>query len=186
VWTLSPQQLNSISAMSDSDYIAHLQSCFGTRAGLFSAPTPRKAYPLSKSHLPTPYAQRALALGNAAHTVHPVAGQGFNLGLRDVASLAEQLIDAAQPHTDIGSHAFLQAYADSRTDDVQQVSRFTDGLLTLFTHRSSLLKLGRNIGLSVVENLPFVKRALLTRSMGLGRKQSRMARGLRSRTGSPE
>ena len=178
VWTLSPEELETVSRMSDDHYLAHLQSTFGTRAGLFSAPTPRKTYPLSKSCLRTPFSHRVLALGNAAHTVHPVAGQGFNLGLRDVATLAEVLQQASASEADIGSEAFLQDYADLRAEDTRRVAQFTDGLLSIFNHPSALVQLGRNIGLTAVENLPFIKRALLKRTMGLGRHQPRLARGL--------
>ncbi len=183
VWTLSPENLTRIEAMDDMDYIACLQDAFGTTAGLFSKPTSRKAYPLARSILNTPYSERVLVLGNAAHTVHPVAGQGFNLGLRDVAALAEQLLESEQDISDIGSLAFLQHYAQSRTQDTQRVSQFTDGLLKIFSHSSPLVAAGRNLGLAVVENLPFVKRALLRHSMGLGKGQPRLARGLKLRRG---
>lgn len=181
VWTLAPHELERISALSDADYLTELQSVFGTRAGVFSEPAPRKAYPLSKSILSTPYSPRILALGNAAHTVHPVAGQGFNLGLRDVAALAEQLLQNVDAKQDIGEIEFLAAYSQQRQIDAQRVGQFTDGLLGIFSHRSPLLSLGRNIGLAAVENLPFVKRALLKRSMGLGKNQPRLARGLKIR-----
>jgi 2-octaprenyl-6-methoxyphenol hydroxylase len=179
VWTLSPEELETVSKMSDKQYLAHLQTTFGTRAGLFNAPTPRKSYPLSKSSLKTPYSNRVLALGNAAHTVHPVAGQGFNLGLRDIATLAELLMQASTADSDIGSTAFLKNYADLRAEDTRRVAQFTDGLLSIFNHSSPLIKLGRNIGLTAIENLPFVKRALLKRTMGLGSTQPRLARGLK-------
>ena len=178
VWTLAPGDLQRISSLSDEAYIEQLQEVFGTHAGLFSEPTPRKSYALSKGMLQTPCRHRVVALGNAAHTVHPVAGQGFNLGLRDVAELAENLLLSTPQDTDIGSNAFLQAYAKRRERDTRRVGQFTDGLLTLFTHRSPLIQLGRNLGLAAVENLPFAKRALLKRSMGMGRNQPRLARGL--------
>ena len=181
VWTLSPETLKKIAVMSDDNYLKELQTVFGTRAGLFSDATPRKTYPLSRSTLQTPYTQRILALGNAAHTVHPVAGQGFNLGLRDVAELAERLIQALTSDTDIGTKGFLEAYSKSRSDDIRRVGQFTDSLLTIFSHRSPFIKIGRNLGLTAVENLPFVKRALLKRTMGLGRNQSRLAHGLKLR-----
>lgn len=183
VWTLSPENLERIESMDDSDYLNGLQEAFGTTAGMFSAPTPRKSYPLARSILNTPYSERVLVLGNAAHTVHPVAGQGFNLGLRDVAALAEQLIQPESEISDIGSLQFLQHYAQTRTQDTQRVSQFTDGLLKIFGHPSPLVSAGRNLGLAVVENLPFVKRALLRRSMGLGKHQPRLARGLKLRHG---
>lgn len=184
VWTVSPKNLQGIEAMNDADYIARLQEAFGTSAGLFSAPTPRKGYPLARSILNTPYTERVLVLGNAAHTVHPVAGQGFNLGLRDVAALAEKLLQAEPETLDIGSLAFLQHYAQSRALDTQRVGQFTDGLLKIFTHTSPLVAAGRNLGLAVVENLPFIKRALLRRSMGLEKHQPRLARGLKLKRGS--
>ena len=180
VWTLSPDELSRINALSDDDFITQLQSVFGTRAGLFSKPTPRKAYPLSKSELKTPYSERVLALGNAAHTVHPVAGQGFNLGLRDVAALAEQLL-LDEAGKDIGAIEFLESYSQNRARDTQRVGQFTDGLLNIFSHPSPLIQLGRNIGLAAIENLPFVKRALLKRTMGMGKNQPRLARGLKIR-----
>lgn len=181
VWTLSPENLKRIEALDDPEYIACLQDAFGTTAGLFSTPTPRKAYPLARSILNTPYSERVLVLGNAAHTVHPVAGQGFNLGLRDVAALAEQLIQPECEISDIGALSFLQHYAQSRAQDTQRVSQFTDGLLKVFSHPSPLVSAGRNLGLAVVENLPFLKRALLRHSMGLGKHQPRLARGLKLR-----
>ena len=179
VWTLSREELETVSTLSDEQFLAHLQTTFGTRAGLFSAPTPRKTYPLSRNSLKTPYSNRVLALGNAAHTVHPVAGQGFNLGLRDIATLAELLMQTSTSDSDIGSIEFLRNYADLRADDTRRVAQFTDGLLSIFNHSSPLVQLGRNLGLTVVENLPFVKRALLKRTTGLGPEQPRMARGLK-------
>lgn len=180
VWTLAPDELERLSDLSDSDFITELQSVFGTRAGLLSDPTPRKAYPLSKSELKTPYSERVLALGNAAHTVHPVAGQGFNLGLRDVAALAEQLL-LDETEQDIGAISFLESYSQNRARDTQRVGQFTDGLLNTFSHPSPIIQIGRNIGLVAIENLPFVKRALLKRSMGMGKNQPRLARGLKIR-----
>jgi 2-octaprenyl-6-methoxyphenol hydroxylase len=178
VWTLMPERLQIISAMTDGQFLEELQSTFGTRAGFFSQPTPRKAYSLTRSMLQSPYSSRILALGNAAHTVHPVAGQGFNLGLRDVATLAEILIQVSGSDTDIGNTGFLKIYSDKRHTDTRRVEQFTDGLLAIFNHPSPLIQLGRNLGLVAVENLPFVKRALLKRTMGLGRGQPRLARGL--------
>ncbi|MEE9446389.1 MAG: 2-octaprenyl-6-methoxyphenyl hydroxylase [Arenicellales bacterium] len=180
VWTLSPDDLNRISALSDDDYITELQSTFGMRAGILSLPTPRKSYPLSKNILNRCYQPNILALGNAAHTVHPVAGQGFNLGLRDVAALVEVL--SAEDNTkNIGSEAFLKAYSEQRESDTKRVGQFTDGLLKVFASDSALIKLGRNVGLSAIEKLPFIKRALLKRTMGISQHQPRLARGLKIR-----
>lgn len=178
VWTLDQNNLERIAALSDNDYIDQLQAAFGTRAGLFSQPSPRKTYPLAQSLLKIPYSERVVALGNAAHTVHPVAGQGFNLGLRDVAALTEILFESLDQQGDIGSRALLETYQQTRRRDTQRVVKFTDGLLNIFGQPSALLGAARNLGLFAVENLPFVKRALLRRSMGLGRQQPKLARGL--------
>jgi len=178
VWTLDRLNLARISALSDDDYIAELQVAFGTRAGLFSDPSPRKTYPLTQSLLDTPYRERVVALGNAAHTVHPVAGQGFNLGLRDVAALTELIFETLGEQGDIGKQSLLEAYQQARQRDTQRVAQFTDGLLKIFNHTSPLLGAGRSLGLFAVENLPFIKRALLRRSMGLDRQQPKLARGL--------
>ncbi len=183
VWTLSPEALSHTQGLNDEAFLKHLQSSFGTRAGLFSEASARKSYALNKSSLQTFHAQRVLVLGNAAHTVHPVAGQGFNLGLRDVAALAEQLlaVPSKEGTQDIGAAAFLANYSQSRQADTKRVLQFTDGLLKLFSHPSPLVKIGRNLGLIAIENLPFVKRALLRRSMGMGKHQPRLARGLKIR-----
>ncbi len=90
-----------------------------------------------------------------------------------------EILDGVEQRVKIGSIEFLRNYADLRADDTRRVAQFTDGLLSIFNHSSPLVQLGRNLGLTVVENLPFVKRALLKRTMGLGPEQPRLARGLK-------
>ena len=111
-----------------------------------------------------PVRERTLLIGNAAHCVHPVAGQGFNLGLRDIAWLARLLQD---PHGETGGTAMLEAYRRSRSADTRKVAWFTHSLVGCFANRSGVVALGRNLGLCVVEHLPPVKRALLRNTMGL-------------------
>ena len=172
VWTTESKQVATRMAYSDDEFIHALQRTFGDRAGTFARPTPRKCYPLQRSWTERPIAARTVVIGNAAHTVHPVAGQGFNLGLRDVAVLAE-LIQRAQ-QADLGSAALLEQYAALRRREAWMVGRFTDGLIRLFGGNASLrtptrfaMGLARSVALAGVELLPPVKRILLRRTMGL-------------------
>jgi len=176
VWTTQKENVSARLSLDDAGFADQLQKTFGDRAGHFSNPCQRSVYPLKRLRLRSPAAQRSVIIGNAAHTVHPVAGQGFNLGLRDVASLAEAIHSC--PVHDLGSPSMLDKYAASRTRDIRMVDCFTHGLITLFTHRSGGVCLARNLGLAVIEHLPPAKRFLLKRSMGMAGKQSRLTLGL--------
>jgi 2-octaprenyl-6-methoxyphenol hydroxylase len=117
-------------------------------------------------------------IGNAAHAVHPITGQGFNLGIRDVAVLAEVLSQASKAGEDIGSLGVLQGYADWRKRDQQTVALLTDGLVRLFTNPLLPLRLGRNLGMLALDLLPGAKRQLTRQFMGLNGRLPRLARGL--------
>ncbi len=178
VWTCEPENLQRRLEMNDLDFLAALQDTFGDRAGTFSRPAPRKHYPLNRLQLNHPVNGRCVVIGNAAHTVHPVAGQGFNLGLRDVAALAETIASSCSSGSDIGGDASLSQYALSRKHDTLMVHRFTHGLIALFSHETLPSKLARSALLQGVECLPVAKRFLLRRTMGLTTKSSRLAMGL--------
>jgi 2-octaprenyl-6-methoxyphenol hydroxylase len=165
-------------ALPDDAFIAELQSEFGDRAGNFSNPTTRKCYPLAHGKVSNPVGQRLVTIGNAAHTVHPVAGQGFNLGLRDVAVLAELILHASQNQQDIGSASMLEHYAALRQRETWMVNGFTDGLISLFCNRHKPVEMARNLVLKGVELCPPAKRFLLKRTMGLTGKSSRPGAGL--------
>ncbi len=175
VWTETTAQAQQLLELEDEPYLEALQTTFGYRAGLFSAPSTRKVYPLKQSQISTPYQQRTLVLGNAAHTVHPVGGQGFNLSLRDVVAFVE----LANHYQDIGASSLLEHYSAQRATETKRVATFTDGLLSIFSQQSTPLSLGRNSALSIIENLPFSKRLLLKRTMGLASHQPNLARGKR-------
>ncbi len=121
---------------------------------------------------------RLALIGNAAHTVHPVAGQGFNLGLRDVAALADILADAQRAGDDIGNLTVLRRYADWRRRDNQVISLFTNGLIRIFSNNIFPLTLLRNTGLLAVDLMPGVKRGFVRVTSGLAGKLPRLARGL--------
>ena len=182
VWITKTDNLEHRISLDDDNFILELQDTFGDRAGVLSQPSPRKSYPLKKSSIKSPTNGRVLALGNAAHTVHPVAGQGFNLGLRDVASLAE-LIFAAD-HQELGSQDMIQQYIASRARDTRMVEQFTHSLIGIFSNEYPGISILRNIGLTAVEHCPPAKRFLLNRTMGLHKQKSRLSMGMS--LGSPE
>jgi 2-octaprenyl-6-methoxyphenol hydroxylase len=121
-----------------------------------------------------PVQDRIVFIGNAAHSLHPIAGQGFNLGLRDVAVLADVLHDA----DDCGAMSLLHRYQQWRQQDQDQVVKATDNLVKLFSNDVSLLGHLRGAGLALLDALPPLKQKLADRSMGLGQKQPRLGRGI--------
>jgi len=178
VWTTSPEKMEARMALPDDAFIAELQFEFGDRAGNFSNPTTRKCYPLAHGKVSNPVGQRLVTICNAAHTVHPVAGQGFNLGLRDVAVLAKLILHASQNQQDIGSASMLEHYAALRQRETWMVNSFTDGLIRLFCNRHKPVEMVRNLVLKGVELCPPAKRFLLKRTMGLAGKSPRAGAGL--------
>jgi 2-octaprenyl-6-methoxyphenol hydroxylase len=174
VWTTSMDKVETRMALSDDDFLTELQFTFGDRAGNFSNPSARKCYPLSRTTLQNPARGRVIIIGNAAHTVHPVAGQGFNLGLRDVATLAELVHESPDP----GSESMINAYLSRRKRDTKMVSGFTHNLIQIFSSEWRSIGFARNLGLKAVEHSPATKRFLLKRTMGLAGKQSKLALGI--------
>jgi len=177
-WTLPKAQASEMVTLPEKVFLEALQDAFGERVGFFSRCDRLKTYPLRRVEVETPVAERLVALGNAAHIVHPVAGQGFNLGLRDVAHLAEEILHGLKNDKDIGDSEILAQYAKLRHRQTKRVLRFTDGLLQVFTNDYPGLSSGRNIALNMLEILPPAKRALLKRTAGLSGPLPRLARGL--------
>lgn len=178
VWTTAASRVASRMALPDAAFVDELQAAFGGRAGNFSRPTARKRYPLQHGRADNPVGRRTVAIGNAAHLVHPVAGQGFNLGLRDVAVLAEVICRASRRRQDIGGAAALAKYASLRARETAMVCGFTDGMIRLFCSRRKTLGLARNLALTGIELFPPAKRLLLRRTMGLAGVPSRLGAGL--------
>ena len=163
IWCLDDAEAKTRQALDDAAFLDTLQQAFGDRAGVFSAPGRRRCHPLEQRIVAEPVFSRGLLMGNAAHTLHPLAGQGFNLSLRDAAALAERLGSAADP----GDAALLHAYALERGGELGRIRRFTDGLLDLFARRDLPSRGLRRLGLSLGEALPPFKRRLLRRASGL-------------------
>jgi 2-octaprenyl-6-methoxyphenol hydroxylase len=178
VWTLRSEQSAEILALGDREFLARLQLRFGGRLGRLRRVGARTAYPLALVRAHAYTAARLALIGNAAHTLHPIAGQGFNLGLRDVAALAEVVCDTAAAGRDVGARAVLARYEEWRRRDQEHVLRATDGLVRLFSNDHAPLVLARTAGMVLVDLLPPVKRALMRRAMGLAGRQPRLARGL--------
>jgi 2-octaprenyl-6-methoxyphenol hydroxylase len=161
----------------DAGFLALLQQAFGWRLGRLTRLGRRAAYPLELTVADRVTAPRAVLVGNAAHALHPVAAQGYNLGLRDVAALAELLADGAGG--DPGAPALLARYAHWREADQRNVVAFTDGLVRLFGLAGTGLPALRGAGLQLFDLLPPAKRVLAHHTMGLSGRVTRLARGLR-------
>jgi len=178
VWTALAEQTEELLGLSDRDFLERLQARFGFRLGRFSRPSARHAYPLRLMLVSDPVAPRLALIGNAAHALHPVAGQGFNLGLRDVAALAEVLAAARASGEDIGAQSVLDAYRDWRSRDQAAVANLTDTLAWLFINPCPPLRAARGLGLLGVGLVPPLRHTLARRFMGLTGRQTRLARGL--------
>ena len=153
VWCMPNAHLEHYKTLEPDAFIAELQAAFGYRAGVFKQVGMRAQYPLVLGRVEQLVHHRSVLIGNAAHAIHPIAGQGFNLGLRDIQALVELI--ASEQHV-LGEHAFTQAYNRARAQDIKTVMTLTDALVRLFSNSSRLLALGRSCGLlamSLSENL---------------------------------
>ena len=171
VLTRTTQDAEELMTSSDSDFLATLQLCFGFKLGELSLSAPRRAFPLSLIRAEAMVSGRAVIIGNAAHQLHPVAGQGFNLGLRDVVKLAEMLTEQSELNKDIGETEFLQAYAASRKKDHDLTIGFTDTVVKIFSNEWLSLALVRNMGLTLLDHIPAAKKLLTRHAMGLAEKK---------------
>ncbi len=178
VWTVRTAQVDALLQLDDAAFLAALQERFGQRLGRLLKVGTRQAYPLNLVRARESVRARLALIGNAAHSLHPVAGQGFNLGLRDVAALADVLVEALRDGVDLGNLAVLQRYAAARRRDQRGVIAFTDGLARIFANPLAPVALARNLGLIAVDLLPPCKHFLSRRTMGLAGHLPRLARGL--------
>ncbi len=175
VWTLTPERALEVLALGDDSFIAQLQQCFGWRVGRIVRAGVRASYPLRLSRAQSVQGPRLALVGNAAQALHPVAGQGFNIGLRDAALLAEILVAANDP----GAPAVLEEYQRRRATDRRGMIGFTDGLVKLFASKRAGIALARSLGLQLFDILPGAKRAMARVSWGFGVQTPRLMRGLR-------
>lgn len=180
IWTFPPDVAQEVARLSETDFLAKLQAAFGFRLGRFIRVGARQLYPLSLTRSDEHVAERLAIVGNAAQSLHPIAGQGFNLGLRDAASLAEVLADGMKQQGaafDPGDGLLLERYRDWRQADRQKIVAFTDGLVRLFTQPFAPVKVLRDIGLLAFDLLPVAKDAMAQLSLGAAGRIPRLARG---------
>lgn len=163
VWCMRQDQVEQHMALNEQDFISALQSAFGYRGGQFTKVGMRTSYPLVYGQVESLIAHRTVVIGNAAHAIHPIAGQGFNLGLRDVQVLSNLI---ANSQHDLGSYAFTREYSKKRSDDIKTVMSLTDALVRLFSNSSRVLALGRSIGLFSMDLFPALKAPLAKQLMG--------------------
>jgi 2-octaprenyl-6-methoxyphenol hydroxylase len=180
VWTVTEHDADRVLALDDASFLDELQIAFGYRLGTFSRVGKRASYPLSLSKAIRLTSQRSVLVGNAAHGLHPVAAQGFNLGLRDVAALCDCIADARQqsPVADIGDPELLRRYADWRRSDQRKLVQLTDGIVRLFGHRSGPMRMLRNVGMLGFDLIPGVRSLFAKHTMGLAGRLPRLSRGL--------
>jgi 2-octaprenyl-6-methoxyphenol hydroxylase len=170
-----PERAAALTALEDEAFAAELLAAFGWRVGRWTRVGRRNTYPLALSRAAETVAGRVVLIGNAAQALHPVAGQGFNLGLRDAATLAEMLAGAAAAPD---FPELLARFAEWRAEDRKGVTRFTDGLVKLFGSDLPGAGLVRNFGLLLFDMSPAAKRALSRVSWGFAGRMPRLARGL--------
>jgi 2-octaprenyl-6-methoxyphenol hydroxylase len=178
VWTVHNHEVDEHLALDDATFIERLQARFGRRAGNILSVTPRSAYPLKLQFVRDHVRHRLAFIGNAAHLIHPVGGQGFNLGLRDVAVLGEVLAQAAHDGRDPGTLETLNDYARWRRADYIRVAGFTDSLTRIFSTDFRPLVAARNLGMVAMDLLPPLRRLFTRQAMGVNGRQPRLALGL--------
>jgi 2-octaprenyl-6-methoxyphenol hydroxylase len=177
VWTERAELAARLAALREADFAAELAARFGDLLGAVEPVGPRSIFPLGLM-LAERYAARRLALvGEAAHLIHPIAGQGFNLGIRDVAVLAELVVDARRLGLDIGDRTWLERYQQWRRSDALQLAVVTDALNRLFSNAIAPVQLARDLGLAAVNRIPPLKRLLMRDAMGLTGDLPRLLRG---------
>jgi len=174
VWTRTSEDANALMSGSEADFLAELQQCFGYKLGKLSLAAPRRAFPLSLIRAEEMIAARTVIIGNAVHQLHPVAGQGFNLGLRDVVQLAEMIINQHEANQDIGAADFLTAYVESRQQDHDRTIGFTNSVVRIFSNDWLALAAARNVGLAILDHIPAAKTWLTRHAMGLAGRLPRL------------
>ncbi len=177
VWTVPTAKMDHYLTLSETSFIDELQQQMGQRFGKITKIGRRVGYPLQLLKVEKLYNNRILLIGNAAHGIHPIAGQGFNLGLRDVAWLAEKLIASEVTNEDIGGEKLLADYVKSRQQDIRTIVTLTDSLARLFANQNRLLTFARNTALAAMPFVPMARDWLGETAMGLQGPLPRLACG---------
>ncbi|MFC3613140.1 FAD-dependent monooxygenase [Lutimaribacter marinistellae] len=167
VWSEKRETAEAINAMNESDYLAVLRPRFGDFLGEISLAGKRYTYPLGLTLANAFCSDRVVLVGDAAHGVHPIAGQGLNAGLRDVGALVEVVTLAARRGEDIGARDVLERYQQWRRFDTATLALATDAFNRLFSNDNPLLRLGRDLGMGLVSALPQLRRGFIREAAGL-------------------
>lgn len=177
VWSDSNDLVPAIRAMDDAAFTAALGNCVGGFLGKIALASPCWVYPLGLQHAFRYTDQRLALVGDAAHAIHPIAGQGLNMGIRDVAALAELVVDARRLGRDIGDPDILSAYEGWRRVDNMMLTVTTDGLTRLFSNDIAPLRVARDLGLAAVNATPPARRFFMRHAMGVVGDLPRLVRG---------
>ncbi|CAA7617327.1 UbiH/UbiF/VisC/COQ6 family ubiquinone biosynthesis hydroxylase [Magnetospirillum sp. UT-4] len=177
VWTERLHLADAIVGQDDAGFLAELETRFGDFLGPIALAGPRFHYPLTLQVAERAVCRRLALIGDAAHGMHPVAGQGMNMGIRDVAALAEAVVDAARLGLDVGGPDVLAGYQRWRRFDNLLMLGLTDALVRLFSNDVGPLRLARDLGLAAVERMPGLKKTFMRHAMGVVGDLPRMMRG---------
>jgi 2-octaprenyl-6-methoxyphenol hydroxylase len=177
VWTETRGEAQRIAALSEDDFHGELERRFGLHLGELKALDKPRAFPLSYFVARSFIAERLALVGDAAHVIHPIAGQGLNMGLKDVAALAEVVVDAARLGIDFGQTDVLERYQRWRRFDTMAMGLATNSLNMLFSNKSTLLRTVRDIGLGLVDRTPPLKEMFIRQAAGLSGEVPRLLKG---------
>jgi 2-octaprenyl-6-methoxyphenol hydroxylase len=177
VWSETDDNARTIMALDDDAFLDALRPRFGDHLGAIRLAGPRFTYPLNLTLANSYTAPRVALVGDAAHGVHPIAGQGLNLGLRDVAALAQVLVEAQRRGEDIGNSDVLDRYQSWRRFDSTALALGMDAVNRLFSNDNPLLRLGRDLGMGVVDALPGLRRRFIRQAAGLNQDKARLLLG---------
>ena len=177
VWTETTEEAKRLAALPDDAFHAELERRFKLHLGDITAVSARRVHPLGFFVARSFTAERIALVGDAAHVIHPIAGQGLNMGLKDVAALAEVIVDAARLGLDPGAASTLERYQRWRRFDTMTMGLATDGLNRLFSNRSDVLRVVRDVGLGLVDRVPNLKHLFIREAAGLVGEVPKLLRG---------